>query len=872
MATKLRYIQKGHKGAVTRLLSKFEAIQQEAVDYEDLQTIENALRQKQQTIIEIHEKILDSISEDDGEQIETEILEHDEYIYTLQTKIQKISSFKKVTLSNLNVNSPTFHAPVSGESSQTNHVHELHENVSHTNPASTLSHSSIYHRLPKLDLPKFDGNILDWQSFWDSYESAIHTNPSLSGVQKFNYLKSSLRGEAVQIIAGFSLTNINYDKAVSLLHERYGQRDKIIQTYMKALLEVPAPVYTVTSLRKFYDTTETYIRGLDSLGQNESTYGSLLTPVILQKLSPEVRTNITRAHGTQSWCLNDLMRCILNEVNILDAGNALNTPQEVFATASFLTKSDIRRPEKKNKEKSSAKYTKVQTCVYCKGEHSSTDCLKVYDREHRLNIVKEKQLCFNCLGSHKVNVCKSKFKCKICSRRHHTSLCVGESTAKPTDKSTEAHKAEKTNTSVLHSAHTFSSGPVLLKTAVSIVTSTCSSTTANILFDEGSQSSFVTEALAQKIQLQPTGSETLCLSGFGDRERRMRHLNTATDYLQTPKHKIPIKVLIVPEISVPLKTYQKHVSDFTYLKGITLAHPISEDEDFEIEMLIGADHYWSVVQDKIIRGNGPTAIQSRIGYLLSGPLYTENNPSPLPVSMMNIMTLHVQEELNLEKFWEVESMGVEQKTKYQGCDEYTRQYQDTCITYDNGQYVARLPWKDEHPSLPSNELISRRRIVSVVNRLRKEPELLQKYSEIINEQEQRRFVEKIVDDPSRPSTTVHYIPHHPVKKSQQPHPYGLYTTAVQAAFNLRSWSTNNQVLRARIESDGVSDKDKFTKVLGMRWDSTTDEMLFPQRSKMPMNDCLLTKREILKESSSIYDPLRLLSPLTVKGKILMQLL
>ncbi|XP_053403036.1 uncharacterized protein LOC123546131 [Mercenaria mercenaria] len=58
----------------------------------------------------------------------------------------------------------------------------------------------------------------------------------------------------------------------------------------------------------------------------------------------------------------------------------------------------------------------------------------------------------------------------------------------------------------------------------------------------------------------------------------------------------------------------------------------------------------------------------------------------------------------------------------------------------------------------------------------------------------------------------------------------------------------------------------------MRWDSTTDEMLFPQRSKMPMNDCLLTKRKILKESSSIYDPLGLLSPITVKGKILRQLL
>jgi hypothetical protein len=26
-----------------------------------------------------------------------------------------------------------------------------------------------------------------------------------------------------------------------------------------------------------------------------------------------------------------------------------------------------------------------------------------------------------------------------------------------------------------------------------------------------------------------------------------------------------------------------------------------EDEDFEIEILVGADHYWDIVQDKVIR-------------------------------------------------------------------------------------------------------------------------------------------------------------------------------------------------------------------------------------------------------------------------------
>jgi len=41
-------------------------------------------------------------------------------------------------------------------------------------------------------------------------------------------------------------------------------------------------------------------------------------------------------------------------------------------------------------------------------------------------------------------------------------------------------------------------------------------------------------------------------------------------------------------------------------------------------MLIRADHYWSFVQDHIVRSNGPTAQQSKPGYLLSGPLQCAN--------------------------------------------------------------------------------------------------------------------------------------------------------------------------------------------------------------------------------------------------------
>ena len=45
-------------------------------------------------------------------------------------------------------------------------------------------------KLPKLSIRKFGRDLTKWVTFRDSFDSAIHSNPSLSSVDKFNYLKS----------------------------------------------------------------------------------------------------------------------------------------------------------------------------------------------------------------------------------------------------------------------------------------------------------------------------------------------------------------------------------------------------------------------------------------------------------------------------------------------------------------------------------------------------------------------------------------------------------------------------------------------------------------------------------------------------------
>ncbi|VDI80266.1 Hypothetical predicted protein [Mytilus galloprovincialis] len=92
----------------------------------------------------------------------------------------------------------------------------------------------------------------------------------------------------------------------------------------------------------------------------------------------------------------------------------------------------------------------------------------------------------------------------------------------------------------------------------------------------------------------------------------------------------------------------------------------------------------------------------------------------------------------------------------------------------------------------------------------------------------------------------------------------------KGGFNLRSWTSNSQLLRTIACADKILDKDTKLKVLGMRWDVQKDELYFAQPEIHLTSETNITKREILKQSSKIYDPLGLLSTITIRAKLFLQ--
>ncbi|XP_053390988.1 uncharacterized protein LOC128553826 [Mercenaria mercenaria] len=379
--------------------------------------------------------------------------------------------------------------------------------------------------------------------------------------QDFNGSARTVSDTASTAIAGFPLTKANYQNAIDLLQERFGQSHKIIDTYMQSLLDLPIPDNSVASARRFHDKMENYIRGLESLDECQNSYGDLLVPIIMNKLPAELRRNLAREHGNARWQLQDLRAAIAREINILEVGQTDDNREPHVPTASLFTGTGKKKHIKNHPHTTNSNNSKSKKlCLFYGDQHTSLNCEKVKTLDERLSIVKSKRLCYNCLGKHQVSDCRSKFRCRNCRQKQHSSICDQPSSvpglnpsASPFVSSTSGPTETQGTAIQLHST-THQRSKILLKTAVAQVSSQDDITTAtNILLDEGAQRSFITEELAEKLKLKHTCSDAISLASFGGKSEQCRYITTGRVFLHVGQGEtIPLDVLIVPTIAVPL--------------------------------------------------------------------------------------------------------------------------------------------------------------------------------------------------------------------------------------------------------------------------------------------------------------------------------
>ena len=608
----------------------------------------------------------------------------------------------------------------------------------------------------------------------------MHTNTDLTKIDKFNYLVSLLEGTASRAIAGLPITEENYDAAVDIINKRFGKPQQLISAHMDELLKISTcSTDKPHQLHYLYDKLNVNIRGLEALGVKSTQYGSLLIPVVMAKLPPEIRVHVARNTTEDVWDIESILCVIQNEIE------ARETSEKIKATTNI---TEPKRPQfRKQTTTSSFVVESTQplptpTCVYCSEMHFSTSCQKITDINARKIILKRDKRCFTCLKKgHNAEQCDK--SCRKCKRRHNQSICPEQTinsprnTTKPPhyesgEQSARDNEISSTTTATTTSENANVEHRVLLQTATAIATNEegTKSTTIRLLFDDGSQRSNVTDSLQSRLQLKPLKTEKLNLNTFGESKFKKQSGNVVNLQLRKSEHDDPITIaaLTFPVICSPLPT--KVCTSYAHLDGLELAdEPCSSGRS--IDLLIGSDYYWKFVTGETKRGKeGPIAVNSKLGWLLSGPINETVDRSFITHSNLIIDRHNSPFQQNqddvladtLKSFWETESIGIRSISEPSANADVKTESFEINVKRNGDRYEVKLPWKED--CLPSSNgyHLCESRLRSLHQRLRREPPLLSEYNNIIQDQLKTGIVEVVAPEDLKNDnnkTRSHYHPH-----------------------------------------------------------------------------------------------------------------
>ena len=629
--TRKRATRAANRGVVTKIIEESDGILESDTALQDikswkrLQRILKMLNEKMDLLKVLDEKILNACKVDD---IMKEVEEADFFKMRIMDAIANITSYTTTstvfaptasntspdqTTTSISLNTSTSSdSPTLPASTSTSNVASntpitpsstlpsasasmsLDSSASFARPNSNSSPRPSKSRLPKITLAKFRGDITQFRSFWDSFESTVHANTDLTKIDKFNYLVSLLEGTASRAIAGLPITEDNYDAAVDILHKRFGKPQQLIAAHMDELLKISAcSSDKPNQLRFLYDKLSVNIRGLKALGVKADRYGSLLIPIIMAKRPLEIRVHVARNTAQDVWDIKSILEVIQREIEAREIGEKVKA-----MTSSHNEFVKRLAPPRKSGNSTLGTFltgsTPLQTpkCVYCTGKHFSASCEITTDINTRKSILRRDRRCFTCLGkNHNAGHCEK--RCRKCgSHKHHQSICPEQYKLISTASEEQAVKDTEVASTTTATTTSENSNPkrrVLLQTATAIASNQdqTQSTKVRILFDNGSQRSYITDGLRSKLQLKAAKSEKLNLNTFGESKIKKQNCDVVELQLRKSEFDDPISItaLTFPVICSPLPANLS--TSYAHLDGLELADEPSNSKN-SIDLLVGS--------------------------------------------------------------------------------------------------------------------------------------------------------------------------------------------------------------------------------------------------------------------------------------------
>ena len=582
---------------------------------------------------------------------------------------------------------------------------------------------------------------MKWQEFWDTFEVTIDKG-KYSSIDKMNYLKYKLTGEALDAILGYQLSNTNYKVVVDVLKRRFGNTQLIIEAHYRNLTHLPAATNHLSKLRQCYDSIEYHLRSLEALG--EDIEHRHFVALITEKLPKAVLYQLYMMKGEEDWTVAKLRELLGKHITAMEmAGGEIHHPSQLPPIQPAYKQGHQQREFRSYKstagellaggssDPSQRSSQKVLKCVFCGQNHWSDECPKYTTQQARIE--KLKGLCFKCLQKgHMAKDCQRQRSCYHCGKTsHHRSLCsrlfttndgeVHDSELQTISARGDPEKAENEGATVA------CGNQVLMQTATATILKSPGNqaTQVRMILDSGSQRTYITEKLADNLKLTLKPPEKLMVATFGsDKPKQIKYRPTSLQLTLKDGSVMSIEASVAPHITGKISRLPLNPEDLAFLKNDGWEHKLadtlpSESEHGSIEMLVGNDYYFELLLPrKVELGNGLFLFQSKLGWILGGRYPSVDNTDETPsllvstigtappcmkisTHMLSNADSSIVDRPNMECFWNLESIGISDSPISSDDDQALEMFNNT-VKFDDGRYLVQWPWKESPQLLPEN--------------------------------------------------------------------------------------------------------------------------------------------------------------------------
>ncbi|XP_076394339.1 uncharacterized protein LOC143265527 [Megachile rotundata] len=639
--------------------------------------------------------------------------------------------------------------------------------------------------LPKIEIRSFDGNPLEWHSFYDTFLSLVHNDSKIPAVQKFHLLKNSLRGSVATIIEPLHASEENYLVAWELLKQRCDRPRQIINAHLKSFLELAeinkdSPL----SLRTLKEKALMHVNALKALKLPVDSWDAILVYILTQKLDKQTRRAWERTlENTEMPKFSELI-AFLGKQERGDETEEFTIAKKKL-DSNFNTVRNVNRIEKTFKNHSQV-YVGTQQriiCTFCQGNHYIFTCnqfLKL-DQRGRLSAAKEKRLCINCLrNNHTTSNCLVS-GCKKCNRKHNTLLHIDNHNKKPIEEKNNEVKATPSSSSeTVKNTYTVTyDSEVLLGTArVKIFDSKNQEHECRVLLDGCSQSNFISTQLAEKLKLEKNIID-LPFAGLAQLTTRAKYSVQTKIKSRINNFEANVNFVALPTITSILPSRQIDRRTIAIPRNITLADP-EFDKPAEVDALIGTSLFYKLLSNGQIQleNNTDVTLQKTVlGWIVVGEVGKFNC-----ISKPKICHLTTTLEKHLTRFWEVEE--IPNKIHYSAEElECEQLFTETTTRDSEGRYIVNLPFNELKTSIGQSYNMALRRFYTLERKLAKDNNLKQQYSTFLKEYLELGHMCEITEN--NIIQEGYYIPHHAVIRNES------LTTKVRVVFDASAKSTSN---------------------------------------------------------------------------------